>query len=60
MIELKNLYLSTRNEDMDLLILREITGDLVKKARPKKMSNSLFLSTRTSVLLYLAILTITI
>ncbi len=60
MIELKNLYLSTRNEDLDLLNLRDIAGGIVKKARPKKMSNSLFLSTRTSVLLYMAVLTITL
>ena len=58
LIELKNLYLSTRNEDSDLLRLRDLTGDLVNKARTKKTSNSLFLATRTSVLLYLAILTL--
>ncbi len=60
MIELKNLYLSTRNEDLDLIKVRELAGNIIKKARPKKMSNSLFLSTRTSVLLYMAILTITL
>jgi hypothetical protein len=47
LIELKNLYLSTRNEDSDLIKLRELVGDIVTKARTKRYSNSLFLSTRT-------------
>ena len=58
LIELKNLYLSTRNEDSDLIKLRELAGDIVTKARTKRYSNSLFLSTRTSVLLYMAVLTL--
>ena len=60
LIELKNLYLSTRNEDSDLIKLRELAGDIVTKARTKRYSNSLFLSTRTSVLLYMAVLTLTV
>lgn len=55
LIELKNLYLSTRNEDIDLQVIRDLGYKIVKKSSKSKLSDSIILSTRTSIILYLAI-----
>ena len=49
---LKNLYLSTRSNDPDLIKIREMGEKLIKEANGK-ISNSLVLATRTSVILYI-------
>jgi hypothetical protein len=59
LIELKNLYLSTRNEDRDLIGIRDITGEVINKAKKKNIGKSLFLATRTAVILYISMLVLT-
>ena len=51
--ELKNLYLSTRSDDPELAEVRELGAYLVKQTSKKKLSDSLVLSTRTSIILYI-------
>jgi hypothetical protein len=51
---LKNLYLSTRSSDPELLRTREL-GSKIIKATGLKVGNSLALSTRTSIILYIAL-----
>lgn len=51
---LKNLYLSTRSNDPDLIKIREIGEKLIKEANGK-ISNSLVLATRTSIILYIVL-----
>lgn len=51
---LKNLYLSTRSNDPDLIKVRDMGEKLVIKANGK-ISNSLALSTRTSLILYITL-----
>jgi hypothetical protein len=57
--ELKNLYLSTRNEDADLLLLRDLGGEIINKAKGKNISKSLYLSSRTALILYISLMTLT-
>jgi hypothetical protein len=57
--ELKNLYLSTRNEDSDLLLLRDLGGKIINKAKGKNISKSLYLSSRTALILYISLMTLT-
>lgn len=52
LMTLKNLYLSTRTTDPEIEKIRKIGFDLVRKANGR-VSDSLTLSTRTSVILYL-------
>lgn len=59
LIELKNLYLSTRNEDRDLIELREIVDNVIVKSKGKHISKSLALSTRTAVILYISLIALT-
>jgi hypothetical protein len=54
LIALKNLYLSTRTTDEDVDKIRELGLDLVNKANGK-VSNSLALATRTSIILYISL-----
>lgn len=51
---LKNLYLSTRTTDADIDKLRELGYNLIKRANGN-ISESLILSTRTTILLYIAL-----
>lgn len=53
--QLKNLYLSTRSNDPELLKLRELGEDIVQSANDKKVSNSLSMATRTSLILYITL-----
>lgn len=53
--ELKNLYLSTRSDDQELAEIRELGAYLVKQTSKKKLSDSLILSTRTSIILYIVL-----
>lgn len=52
---IKDLYLSTRTTDRDILEIREI-GDRIIGNANGRVSTSLALSTRTSVILYIALL----
>lgn len=51
---LKDLYLSTRTTDQDVVEIRELGNKIVKYANGR-VSNSLALSTRTSVILYITL-----
>lgn len=51
---LKNLYLSTRSTDPDLLEIRQIGEKLVTKCNGK-LSKSLMMSTRLSLILYISL-----
>lgn len=51
---IKNLYLSTRSTDPDLVKIKDI-GERLIKASNKDISNSLILSTRTSIILYITL-----
>jgi hypothetical protein len=53
--ELKNLYLSTRSTDPDLIKIRDLGSDIIKKCNVGKLSESLILSTRTSLILYITL-----
>lgn len=53
LVELKNLYLSTRSTDQELLEIREIGEKLVRASSKKSLGDSLVTSTRTSVILYI-------
>jgi hypothetical protein len=52
--DLKNLYLSTRTTDPEIEEIRDLGLKLMKKANPK-VSESLLLATRTSVILYITL-----
>lgn len=52
LIELKNLLLSSRSTDADLEVLRDLGSKIIKESSTTKVSNSLLLSTRTSIILY--------
>lgn len=54
LLALKNLYLSTRTTDTDIDHIRDLGLDLVNKANGK-VSNSLALATRTSIILYISL-----
>lgn len=53
LVELKNLYLSTRSTDPDLFKIRELGEQLITLANPKKLSESIISATRTSIILYI-------
>lgn len=55
-VTLKNLYLSTRSTDRELIKIRNIGDSIVKKANGS-VNNSLALATRTAVILYISLLT---
>ncbi len=59
LIELKNLYLSTRSVDEDLIVIRKLGEKIVKASSPNKLSDSLVLATRTSVILYIILKVLT-
>lgn len=52
LLQLKNLYLSSRSTDPDLLKIREQTDQLLLKAH-KELSDALLLATRTALILYI-------
>lgn len=54
LIALKNLYLSTRSQDRELLEIRKL-GDSLLKAANGSMNNSLMMSTRTATILYITL-----
>ena len=54
LVNLKNLYLSTRTTDPDVEKIRDMGYDLIKSSNPG-ISKSLILSTRTSIILYLTL-----
>lgn len=51
---LKNLYLSTRSSDEDLLKIRKLGDELIKAANGS-INNSLAMATRTSTILYITL-----
>jgi hypothetical protein len=53
--ELKNLYLSTRSTDADLIKIRDLGSEIIRKSNEGKLSDSLVLSTRTSLILYITL-----
>lgn len=50
---LKNLYLSTRSTDKDLDEIRKLGEKLIQVSQKDKLSKSLLMSTRTSIILYI-------
>lgn len=56
LIQLKNLYLSTRSTDNDLLEIR-VLGEKILKHANGEVSKGLMLSTRTAIILYITLLT---
>jgi len=55
LVNLKNLYLSTRSTDVDLIRIRELGESIVRTSNDTRISDSLMLSTRTAVILYLTL-----
>lgn len=55
LVTLKNLYLSTRSVDIELIKIRELGEKIIKESSDVKLSNSLLYSTRTSLILYLTL-----
>lgn len=51
LMTLKNLYLSTRSSDTELMKIRKLGDELIKAANGK-VNNSLAVSTRTAIILY--------
>jgi hypothetical protein len=51
--QLKNLYLSTRSEDSDLLEIRDLGNKIIKNSKDGEISDALLTATRTSIILYL-------
>lgn len=51
---LKNLYLSTRSSDKELLRIRKLGDELIKAANGK-VNNSLSMATRTATILYITL-----
>lgn len=56
---LKNLYLSTRSSDKELLEIRK-EGEVIVKAANGKTNNSLSMATRTAVILYVTLRALTL
>jgi hypothetical protein len=52
---LKNLYLSTRSTDIELLKIRDMGAKIVKLSSKSKFSESLMMATRTSLILYICL-----
>lgn len=55
---LKNLYLSTRSTDQDLIRIRELGEKLIRNSQNVRLGDSLVLATRTSIILYLTLRTL--
>lgn len=55
LVSLKNLYLSSRSTDKDLLQIRKLGKSLISKSSRNKLGASLIMATRTSVILYLTL-----
>jgi hypothetical protein len=55
LVNLKNLYLSTRTTDPEVDKIRELGLTIVKKANGSNISDALMLSTRTGIILYLSL-----
>lgn len=53
LITLKNMLLSTRSQDPELEVIRELGKKIIENSQKTSISKSLMLSTRTSVMLYL-------
>ena len=51
---LKNLYLSTRSSDKELLEIRKLGDELIKAANGH-VNNSLAMATRTATILYITL-----
>lgn len=58
LMELRNLYLSTRSTDPELLEIRELVQGFVKAANPKALNKTLFNATSNSIILYFVIIRI--
>jgi hypothetical protein len=54
LIALKNLYLSTRSQDRDLIRIRKLGEELIRAANGN-MNSSLMMSTRTATILYITL-----
>lgn len=52
LLQLKNLYLSSRSVDPDLIMIRNLTDQILLKAH-KELSSALLLATRTAFILYI-------
>jgi hypothetical protein len=52
---LKNLYLATRSNDKDLLNIRDMGSKIVKLSSKVKISESLLMASRTSLILYICL-----
>jgi hypothetical protein len=52
---LKNLYLSTRSTDPELIKIRDMGSKIVKLSTKSKFSESLLMATRTSLILYICL-----
>jgi hypothetical protein len=55
LVNLKNLYLSTRTTDPEVDKIRELGLSIIKKANGSNISDALMLSTRTGIILYLSL-----
>jgi hypothetical protein len=53
LIALKNMLLSTRSQDPELEVIRDLGKRIIKNSQKTSISTSLMLSTRTSIMLYL-------
>lgn len=58
LLNIKNLYLSTRSVDIELIRIRDLGEKLIKESSDVKLSNSLIFSTRTSLILYITLRTL--
>lgn len=54
LVTLKNLYLSTRSNDAELLKIRKLGDELIKAANGR-VNNSLAMATRTAIILYVTL-----
>lgn len=55
LVNLKNLYLSTRSTDQDLIDIRNLGEQIINLSSGNKVSNSLMMSTRTALILYITL-----
>ena len=55
LVTLKNLYLSSRSNDKELMAIRELGENIVRSTSEDKMSDSLIYGTRTSIILYIVL-----
>lgn len=52
---LKNLYLSTRSTDDDLIVIRDLGEKIIRNSNKSRLSDSIVMSTRTSIILYITL-----